>query len=37
MSLEGPKCNCKDNVKMDLGETEWGVDEWIYLDQDRGR
>jgi hypothetical protein len=24
-----------DNIKMDLGEMEWGAMEWVYLAQDR--
>jgi hypothetical protein len=35
--LGGPSCRRVDNIKVDLGEVEWGVSDWINIDQDRGR
>jgi hypothetical protein len=33
--LGRPRCRCVDNIKMDLGEIEWGGMDWIGLAQDR--
>jgi hypothetical protein len=33
--LGRPRLGCLDNIKMDLGETEWGGMDWIGLAQDR--
>jgi hypothetical protein len=33
--LGGPKHRWVDNIKMDLGEIEWGGVDWIGLAQDR--
>jgi hypothetical protein len=33
--LGKPRRRWEDNIKMDLGEIEWGVMDWIYLAQDR--
>jgi hypothetical protein len=33
--LERPRRRWLDNIKMDLGETEWGGVDWIGLAQDR--
>jgi hypothetical protein len=32
-----PRCRCVDNIRMDLGEVEWGDVDWIGLSQDRKR
>jgi hypothetical protein len=32
--LGRPKCRSVDNIKMDLGETEWGGIDWTGLAQD---
>jgi hypothetical protein len=35
--LRGPRHRWVDNIKMDLGEIEWGGVEWIGLAQNRGK
>jgi hypothetical protein len=35
--LGRPRCRWVDNVRMDLGEMEWGAVDWIGLAQDRNR
>jgi hypothetical protein len=32
-----PRGSWKDNIRMDLGEVEWGGVDWIGLDKDRNR
>jgi hypothetical protein len=32
-----PRRRCKDNIKMDLGEMEWGSIDGISLDQDKDK
>jgi hypothetical protein len=34
---ETTRCRWVDNIKMDLGETEWGGMDWIVLPQDRDK
>jgi hypothetical protein len=34
--LGRPKCRWVDNIRMDLGEVEWGDVDWIGLAQDFG-
>jgi hypothetical protein len=36
-TLERPRRRWVDNIRMDLGEVEWGDVDWIYLAQDRSR
>jgi hypothetical protein len=31
----GPRGKCRNNIKMDHREIEWGSTEWIHLAQDR--
>jgi hypothetical protein len=35
--LERPRSRWEDGLKMDLGEIDWGGEEWIHLAQDRDR
>jgi hypothetical protein len=35
--LERPRHRRTDNIRMDLGEVEWGVVDWIGMAQDRNR
>jgi hypothetical protein len=35
--LGRPRRSWVDNIKMDLGEKEWGVVDWLHLAQDRGQ
>jgi hypothetical protein len=35
--LRRPRRRCVDNIRMNLGEVEWGDVDWIDLDQDRNR
>jgi hypothetical protein len=35
--LGRPRCRWVDNIRMDLGEVEWGDMDWIGLAQDRNR
>jgi hypothetical protein len=35
--LGKPRCRWVDNIKMDLGEVEWGGMDWIGLAQDIGK
>jgi hypothetical protein len=35
--LGRPRCRWVDNIRMDLGEVEWGDVDWIGLAQDRNR
>jgi hypothetical protein len=35
--LGRPRRRCEDNLKMDLGETEFGDEDWIHLAQDRDK
>jgi hypothetical protein len=35
--LGRPRCSWVDNVRMDLGEAEWGDVDWIGLTQDMNR
>jgi hypothetical protein len=35
--VERPRCRCVDNIRIDLGEVEWGDLDWIGLAQDRNR
>jgi hypothetical protein len=35
--LGRPRCGWVDNIRMDLGEVEWGGVDWIDLAQDRNR
>jgi hypothetical protein len=34
-TLGTPRSRWKDNIKINLGETEWGVMDWIDVTQDR--
>jgi hypothetical protein len=36
-SLGRPSCGWVNNIKIDLGEREWGVVDWIGLVQDRDK
>jgi hypothetical protein len=35
--LGSPRWRWKDNIKMDIRETEWGIIDWINLAQDRNK
>jgi hypothetical protein len=36
-TLGRPSRRCVDNIKLDLGEIDWGCMDWIYLAQDSYR